>query len=125
MQKALRIDFEFDSGDKNGYGTYIWLFPILILLYFSVLYSRHTTKTTHACNPLENPKKKISLGFSPEIQIYTCVPQKQYRVIGIQLLQVTGRPLLHHLGIGNVHFSLLLRPCFLFNTVSRPRPPIV
>ncbi|CAI6353517.1 unnamed protein product [Macrosiphum euphorbiae] len=93
LQKALRSgsDFEFDSGDKSGYSTYVLqacLCEIIILLYFSTLFSRHpanTTRTTH--QPLDNPPK----GKDLEIRIYTCIPQTRYPVIGIQILQV--RPL--------------------------------
>ncbi|KAL5238098.1 hypothetical protein ACI65C_005508 [Semiaphis heraclei] len=69
-----------------------------------------------------NPKKIISLCFSLGIQIYTRVPQKQYRLIGIQLLQVTDRPLALPPGDWKcTFFSALV--FFLFNAVPRPPSP--
>lgn len=131
MQKALRrgSDFEFDSGDKNGYRTYVLQLcfcAIIISLYFQTLFSRHPAKTTRTTrHPLDNlPKgKDLSVFFAgnPNLHLYTANTVSRYRYS-----DTSGhRPDLwhHRLGIGNVHFPGVLRHCFLFNTVRRPRPP--
>ncbi|KAL4135948.1 hypothetical protein QTP88_007525 [Uroleucon formosanum] len=116
------------KNDPNVYvaATEECLCAIIILLYLSTFFSRHPTKTTRTTRPsFDNlPKVKVLSVFftgNPNLHLYTANTVSRYwysDTLG------HGPDLWHHrLGIGNVHFPDILRHCFLFNTVRRPRTP--